>query len=274
MLTGFHSVGLCQQPILTVISKLAATGYQAIELNAETLPWAKPHVTPQTPASERMAIASRANEAGLVISAISAHVPMVAAETQSRKNAVAFVIGCIELARDVEAPVVHILSGKAPVDVSRNEAWNWFAEAVATTTERAEQLGIALAVEAIVGHLFHSADDYGRLTSDLPGVPFKVNFDPSHFVVQGEGPLRVIEEHGRSIVHVHMKDGGGRFPDFTFPPLGMGSVDFDKLVSGLAGIGYQGTCSVEYHAQVFGYQETEQEILEHGRRFLSQHGVS
>ena len=126
-----------------------------------------------------MAIATRAKETGLVISAISAHVPMVDSEVQSRRNAVAFVNDCIELARDVEAPVVHILSGKAPVNVSRNEAWNWFAEAVATTTERAEQLGIALAVEAIVGHLFHSADDYGRLTSDLPGVPFKVKTPPS-----------------------------------------------------------------------------------------------
>src|SRR4029077_19446712 len=103
-------------------------------------------------------------------------------------------------ARDVETPVVHIFSGKAPVSVSRNEAWSWFAEAVATTTERAQQLGISLAIEAIVGHLFHSVDDYGRLTCELPVVPFKVNFDPSHFVVQGEDPLRVIEEHGGSIV--------------------------------------------------------------------------
>ena len=71
-----------------------------------------------------------------------------------------------------------------------------------------------------------------------------------------------------------MKDGVGQFPDFKFPPLGMGKIDFDKLVSALARIGHQGTCSVEYEAQVFGYQENEQEILDHGRRFLHQHGVS
>jgi sugar phosphate isomerase/epimerase len=274
MLAGFHSVRLSQCSILTAINKVAAAGYLAIELNAEKLPWAEAHVTPETPASERTAIATAATQGGLVISSVSGHVPMVNADAQSRRNAVAFVNGCSELARDVGAPVVHILSGETPANVSRNEAWSWFAEAVATTTERAEQLGISLAIEAIVGHLFHSVDDYGRLTSDLPGVPFKINFDPSHLVVQGEDPLQVVEKYGGSIVHVHMKDGDGLFPDFTFPPLGMGKVNFDRLVSGLAGIGYQGTCSVEYEAQVYGYKESEQEILDHGRSFLSQHGIS
>jgi sugar phosphate isomerase/epimerase len=273
MFAGFHSVGLSQCSVLTTINKVAAAGYKAIELNAETLPWAEPHVTPQTPATERTAIAGAAKRARLMVSAVSAHVPMVEADYPARQNAIKFVNGCIELASDLGAPVVHILSGQTPANVSRDEAWRWFAEAVTATTERSEQAGISLAIEAIVGHLFHSVDDYGRLLADLPGVPFKINFDPSHLVVQGEDPLRIVEKHGGSIVHVHMKDGDGRFPDFTFPPLGKGKVNFERLVSGLVGIGYQGTCSVEYEAQVYGYHESEQTILSHGRNFLSQHGV-
>jgi sugar phosphate isomerase/epimerase len=80
MFAGFHSVGLSQCSILTAINKVAAAGYKAIELNAETLPWADPHVTPQTPSDERAAIAAAAKQAGLIISAISAHVPMVDAD--------------------------------------------------------------------------------------------------------------------------------------------------------------------------------------------------
>jgi sugar phosphate isomerase/epimerase len=274
MFSGFHSVGLPGCSILAAIDKVAAAGYKAIELNAETLPWAKPHVTPQTPPSERTSIASATKQAGLTISAVGAHVPMVDADSQSRKNAINFVEGCIELAVDVGAPVVHILSGETPTNVSRDEAWRWFADAVASATGRAEQARVSLAIEAIVGHLFHSVDDYRRLSSDLPGVPFKINFDPSHLVVQGEDPARVVEEHGGNIVHVHMKDGSGLFPDFTFPPLGKGKIDFGRLISGLTGIGYRGACSVEYEAQVFGYQESEQTILDHARKFLSQHGIA
>ena len=193
MFAGFHSVGLNQCSILAVINKVAAAGYRAIELNAETLPWARPHVTPQTPVSERTAIAAAAKQTGLTISAVGAHAPMVNKDSQSRKEAINFVKGCIELASDVGAPVVHILSGETPTNVSRDQAWRWFADAVTTTTERAEQALVSLAVEAIVGHLFHSVDDYSQLGSDLPGVPFKINFDPSHLVVQGEDPLRVVE---------------------------------------------------------------------------------
>jgi len=274
MLAGFHSVGLSKHPIAVAIEKVAAAGYKAIELNAETLPWAEAHVTPQTPATERAAIVARAKAGGLSISAVSAHVPMVEADPASRHAAVAFVNGCIELARDVDAPIVHILSGQVPSNTSETEAWNWFAETVAATTERAEASGIVLGIEAIAGHLFRSIDDYRRLACDLSGVPFKINFDPSHLVVQGEDPVRVVEEHGARIVHVHMKDGDGHFPNFTFPPLGAGKVDFDSLLSRLAQIGYKGTLSVEYEAQVYGYHESEEQILNHGRSFLSSRGLS
>jgi sugar phosphate isomerase/epimerase len=116
-------------------------------------------------------------------------------------------------------------------------------------------------------------DDYHSLIRDLPGVPFKINFDPSHLVVQGENVLRVVDELGDRIAHVHMKDGAGRFPDFTFPPLGEGTIDFARLIEALRQIGYVGAVSVEYEAQVYGYRESEQEILGHGRKFLNDLGV-
>jgi hypothetical protein len=43
---GLHSTGLHQYPIVEVIDKAAEAGYEAAELNAETSPWAKLHVTP------------------------------------------------------------------------------------------------------------------------------------------------------------------------------------------------------------------------------------
>ena len=85
MIPGFHSVGLSQHPIFVAISKVAGAGYKAIELNAETLPWAKAHVTPQTPSTERASIVAEADRVGLSISAISAHVPMVEADPACRR---------------------------------------------------------------------------------------------------------------------------------------------------------------------------------------------
>ena len=70
------------------------------------------------------------------------------------------------------------------------------------------------------------------------------------------------------INHMHMKDGSGRFPDFAFPPLGRGDIDFQGLVSALRRSGYTGAYSVEYEAQVFGFQADEATILASGLEFL------
>jgi sugar phosphate isomerase/epimerase len=273
MLAGFHSVGLSADPILTVIDRVAAAGYGAVELNAETLPWAGPHVTPATTPEERAAIRDAAALNGLAVSAVGAHVAMVEDDIEARRRALAFVNGCTDLAAEIGAPVVHILSGAAPAGVPRATAWKWFADAVAAATSRAAARDVTLAIEAIAGHLFHRIADYGRIAVDLPGTAIRINFDPSHLVVQGEDPARLVAEYGRQIVHVHMKDGAGSYPDFTFPPLGRGDIDFAGLVAGLKRAGYDGVLSVEYEAQIYGFRESGDAILAHGRDYLRGLGI-
>jgi sugar phosphate isomerase/epimerase len=273
MRAGFHSVGLAGRSLLDAIDRVADAGYATIELNAETLPWAQPHVTPVTAAAERAAIRDVTKRRGIGISAVGAHIPMVEEDAAARRAAVDFVKGCTDLAAEVGAPVIHILSGEAPKGIPQSLAWQWFADAVAETAAYAGERRVRLGIEAIAGHLFHAIDDFRRLAADLPGTPVFVNFDPSHLIVQGEDPARMIAERGNEIVHVHAKDGTGRYPDFAFPPLGQGGIDFAGLLGALAKVGYDGVISVEYEAQVFGFKETEEEILAHGRRFLRALGV-
>ncbi|HZZ63508.1 MAG TPA: sugar phosphate isomerase/epimerase family protein [Roseiarcus sp.] len=247
---------------------VADGGYAAIELNAETLPWAPAHITPEADQQTRREVAGACQARGLTIPAVGAHIPMVARNIATRVSAIAFVNGCTDLARDVRAPVVHILSGPLDDGADREEAWNWFRAAVEETTAYASARNVTLGIEAIAGHVFHKVDDYHRLRRELPGVPFKVNFDPSHLQVQGESPLRVVDELGDQIVHVHLKDGSGHFPSFKFPPLGRGDIDFVRLVERLRSIAYAGALSVEYEAQVYGYHETEYQILREGKVFV------
>jgi len=76
-----------------------------------------------------------------------------------------------------------------------------------------------------------------------------------------------VSRFGDSIVHVHLKDGLGRFPDFAFPPLGQGEINFHRLIADLRAVGYSGVLSVEYEAQTFGYEWSEDEILNKSVRF-------
>ena len=106
---GFHSAGLHQYPIETVIEKVANAGYDCVELNAETLPWAKPHVTPQTSNQDRRRIRSKVKKAGLSISSISAHIDLVDAERRKRQENLNYALGCLDLAafdtRSMDQPV-------------------------------------------------------------------------------------------------------------------------------------------------------------------------
>lgn len=267
MISCFHSVGLPARTLAEAIGIVADAGYRAIELNCETLPWAPAHITPDSTTAERRAVKEACAARGLAIPAVGAHIGMVGADAAGRQAAIDFVNGCTEIAVDVGSPFVHILSGPADAGSDPEAAWRWFASAVEQTTDYAGKRGVALGIEAIAGHLFHKVDDYHRLRRDLPGVPFKVNFDPSHLEVQGENPARVVDELGDQIVHVHLKDGKGRFPDFQFPPLGKGTIDFRGLVDGLRRQGYAGAMSVEYEAQVYGYADTEAEIVADGKTF-------
>jgi sugar phosphate isomerase/epimerase len=267
MLSCFHSVGLPGRSLLEAIDMVAGAGYGAIELNAETLPWVPAHITPAADGRTRHAVLSACNARALAIPAVGAHIPMVSADAAERKAAIDYVNGCTDLAVDVGAPVVHILSGPLAEGADREESWGWFRSAVEATTAYASDRKITLGIEAIVGHLFKGTDDYHRLRKELPEVPFKVNFDPSHLQVQGENPRRVVDELGDLIVHVHLKDGSGRFPHFKFPPLGKGEIDFPNLAEGLRKAGYAGPISVEYEAQVFGFHESEDAILREGKAF-------
>ena len=268
MYSCFHSVGLHQLPPTKMVERVARAGYAAVELNAETLPFAKPHVTPETSAEDRAAIVEACTANSLRIPALGAKMNMVDEDPAARERAIAFVKGCIDLAADMDVPFVHILSGKPASAVDRKDAWCWLADAVQTVTKYAQSKGVELGIEAIVGQLFRSVDDFHRLYADLPGVPFWINFDPSHFIVQDEQPRRVPDELGDKIRHVHLKDGKGRFPEFSFPPLGQGNIDFADLVQRLRGVGYDGALSVEYEAQAFGYDLSEEEIVEGEKAFV------
>ncbi len=267
MYSCFHSVGLPVRSLDEAIGLVADAGYGAIELNAETLPWAPPHITPDTGSEARRAVVAACRERGLTIPAVGAHIAMVAADPIMREAAVAFVNGCTDIAVDVNAPVVHILSGPLESGVDRDTAWGWFRSAVERTTDYASSKNVTLGIEAIAGHVFHTVDDYHRLRRELPGLPFKVNFDPSHLAVQKENPMRVVRELGDQVVHVHLKDGKGLYPNFEFPPLGQGSIDFPALAAALRAAGYTGALSVEYEAQVYGYRQSEATILSEGRAF-------
>ena len=261
MQTAFHSVALDQLPVEEAMALVARHGYDAIELNAETLPWAGPHVTPETDQETRQRISSLAQDLGLGISAISAHVSLIDPDPVARTDALRFTRGCIDLAVDLGAPVAHGLSGPLAPGVEEAEAWEWLTSAVMESADYANSRGVLFAFEAIANQLISRTEELQQMLNRVGDNRLWVNFDPSHFEVMGDDPVAAARTLAGRTVHVHLKDAQGVPADFTFPPLGEGRIDFDRMIVELRDGGYDGVLSAEYEAQVYGFDLPPERIL-------------
>ena len=262
---GFHSSFLRRHPLDTAIDKVAAAGYDAIELNAEGL---HVHVSPGLSGEERKRLKLRAADAGLAISAVAAHANMVEPDTERRRDNLAYVLGCIDLAADVGAPVAHLLSGNLSPGVPSDDAWAWLVQGVARCIERGQATGVRVGFEPVVNQFVCNVAGLWELMRTLEPLTLYVNFDPSHYQVHGDDPVAAVRTFGARTVHVHVKDAMGTPGNFQFPPLGQGDVDFQGVIAALNETKYQGFLSVEHEADAFGYVETEEAVLRDSLRFV------
>jgi sugar phosphate isomerase/epimerase len=265
---GFHSVGLHRYDIEKVIEKVAQAGYQALELNAEQLPWAEPHVTPELPAEMQKRICNLARDMGIMLSAVSAHVALLDNGLEKQKANLNYALGCIGLAAEMEIPVAHLISGARLKKLSYHEAFKQLADQVYYCVEHGRRIGVKVAIEPVVNHLVCNRNSLLALMEAIKPAELFVNFDPSHLWVHGDDVPATVGVLGSHIVHVHVKDAKGGPENFQFPPLGLGCGDFEGLAKSLRAVGYQGVLSIEYEANAFGYRKTEAEILEGSLLFV------
>jgi len=271
-LIAFHSGALGQYPVTEAIRRIAQAGYGGVELNAERLAWAEPHVTPALTRAEREAIRRAATEAGVVISSIAAHVSLIEEDRAARRAAIEFSKGCIDLALDLGTDIAHGFTGIVPPGISREEAWRWAVDGIAEIADYAAARGVKFGIEPVVGMLVSCADEMKALLEDLAGHSVGMNYDPSHLEVKGDDPAEVARRFRHLIVAVHLKDAKGTPDRFEFPPLGQGSVDFDALASALKSCGYTGPLVVEYEAHAYGgYSLSEEEFLGQSLAFVRKH---
>ena len=265
MRAGFHTVYLEDRPIEEAARLVAAAGYEQIELNAERLPYAEPHVGPLAPAGSTQRAIAAVGEAGLGVSAVGAHCEMLSMDFD---EAVAFGRGCLEVARDVGAPVVHVLSGALPDGMSDREAMKRCARYASALSADAADVGVKLAWEAIVGMAVSTSEDLERLISAVDGA-LGVNFDPSHLHLTEGDAVAAARRLGPRVIHLHVKDAAGSPGNFAFPPLGQGEIDLPAVMEAIAAAGYDGTASVEWEAHaVGGFERDDSEALTGSRQYL------
>jgi sugar phosphate isomerase/epimerase len=256
MKTSFHTGFLTDLPVLEAVTLVSAHGYDFVELNAESLPWQKPHVTPETTLAERRALASAAS-----YSAISAHHADVGHPDDAlREGAVAWTTALVDLAVDLSCPVVHLIPG---ANAELEPLYDSFARVV----EHGQARGVTIALEPIVEQVIGTSTQALTALERVPGLT--INFDPSHLQVMEHDIPGAALRLGRYTVHAALKDAAGHPGNWTFPALGDGEVPFDRMLAVLRAEGFDGVVSVEHESHVFaGDERGHEQVLAESKAFL------
>lgn len=262
MRISFHTATLHELPVLAAVDAVIAAGYDVVELNAEALPWAGPHVGPDTPAEIREALRDK-DAAG----SIAAHrAGLASPDPETRAEAVAWTIGCIDLARDIGAPVLHVIPGDQPdvgdgLGVAAEPGdLDSFVTALTAVVAAGSRVGVVVALEPIVNQLVSTTDQALAVLDRVPGL--KISFDPSHLHVTTHDVVDAARRLGPYVAIAALKDAVGVPADFKFLAPGDGEIDFPAVLAELRKAGFEGDIVVEHEAHLFGDTRGPQAILD------------
>jgi sugar phosphate isomerase/epimerase len=151
----------------------------------------------------------------------------------------------LELGHFWGAPVVRVFGGALDPTVSRGRALDDVARRLEPTLQRAEQLGVAVALET--HDSFSSAALVAELIA-LVGNPWLVAlWDLHHTYRVGESPQEVVDLLGDRIVQVHIKDARhGSGGQYELVLLGEGDVPVAESLAVLQAASWDGWISVEW----------------------------
>ncbi|PDO11129.1 MAG: xylose isomerase [Candidatus Reconcilbacillus cellulovorans] len=228
MKLGIFTVLFSQKPFEEALDFIAAHGLEAVEIGTGAWP-GDAHCKPDellADESKRRAFKRAVESRGLVISALSCHGNPLHPNRDRAKADHDILIKTIDLAAQLEVPVVNTFSGCPgdsddakypnwpvspwPNDFQELLKWQWETKVIPYWKEvgaYAAARGVKIGLELHGGFSVHSPGTLLRLREAV-GEVIGANLDPSHMWWQGIDPVQAVLILGRAgaIHHFHAKD--------------------------------------------------------------------
>ncbi len=245
MRLGFYTYSYTDRlrmPIVPCLTRIARTGYSGIDVSGTDGPSTDPR---SVSAELRRLTRQTAEMLGLRIEAVITHAPLsnsLASPLAKRLD----LEGTIDLAVELGAPVVTFHMGGYPPGIPHDVFWKMTVARIRQAADYGAARHVALAVDGIWPvWVDDSPDTLDRLFHDVGSPNFGVNFDPSYLAIMGVDPAGFVKRFARRIVHAHLKDYAGKYPQWTEVMPGRGSVDYAAVFAALDRIKFGGSCAVE-----------------------------
>jgi sugar phosphate isomerase/epimerase len=253
MLLAYSSNAYMRVSVFEAIGRIAALGYEGMELMADV-----PHAWPATMTEQECAeIRRRLHDRGLALSNVNAfmmnavgdfwHPSWIEPDVQYRRRRIRHTIDALRMARKLGAACITTEPG-GPLETgtSREQALGVFVQGLDEALAVAEQEGVLLLVEPEPGLLIENAAQFLELAERVRSPAFGLNFDVGHFYCVGDPLPGTIRRLAPWIRHVHVEDiAANRVHRHLIP--GHGAIDFAEVFEALRRVGYEGWLTVELY---------------------------
>jgi inosose dehydratase len=249
MKIGYCTWGIPAVPVDTMIPFLARTGYTGIELTV--IPGYTTELS-VLDSAERRRIAQMLKAHHLELPAIAAQTSMVERDPEvaarHRERLTAAVDLAVDWAVDGTPPAVDTtVGGKSG---QWDELKSLLVERMGELVRYGEQRGVVIAAEPHVGSMLDTPARVLELLRLIDSPYLKLNFDISHFNVQGIPIAESVGALAPYTVHTHVKDERGVVPDFEFLIPGEGEFDYVAYLHAMRAQGYEGYITAEISIMV------------------------
>jgi inosose dehydratase len=172
--------------------------------------------------------------------------PTLAAEYWTRLTATVDL--AVEWAQDGMPPAVDTTTGGTP------EEWDEIKpiliERLGDLVRYGERRGVVIAIEPHVATMLDTPARTLELLGLIDSPYLKLNFDISHFNVQGIPVRESVAALARHTVHTHVKDESGLVPNYEFLIPGEGEFNYVTYLQAMREQGYDGYITAEISIMV------------------------
>ncbi len=228
-----------EAPLDETLGRIAAAGYDGVELPGEPGKWPSEEV-------RRRLSRHRLQPLGLTASCMVPQTrrDLAHPDPAIREDAVRYVVGCLQFAAEVGAPLVQMLpSGETRLSplASREDEWTWSVEGMRRAAQEAERLGVRICIEPLnryEAYLVTTAEEALAYLDAVASPWVGMTLDLFHANLEEPDIAKSILAAGPRLLHVHVADTNRR-------GLGRGHLDMPAIAAALHEIQYASGIVVE-----------------------------
>jgi sugar phosphate isomerase/epimerase len=229
------------EPVETTIRRLAKYGYDSIEISYDSV-----ELAPGAPGTA--AVREMLKDNGITcygsISLMFAGRDLIHADPAVRASSVEYLNKCVTMVKELGGEVMSIVPsevGKVKAMASPEEEWQWAIEGLREVHAHASAAGVRVALEPLnrFETNFLNRHDQALTLAEAVAPDVGVCLDVYHMNQEDADMFKAIENAGARLYDLHVADNNRM-------ACGMGSLNWERLLSTCKAIGYEGSLTVEF----------------------------